>query len=356
MMSDWQSIYRGKRVLVTGDTGFKGSWLCLWLLSLGATVKGYSLAPKTDEDHFKLLKLGDHIQHVDGDVRDLAAMRRCFDDFKPEIVIHLAAQALVRASYDDPKYTFDVNVSGGTNLLEAVRHCPSIRSVVFITSDKAYLNQEWVWGYRESDTLGGHDPYSASKAAAELVFSAYVDSFFKKQRPDLGIATARAGNVIGGGDWAANRIIPDCIRSLRANQPITLRFPASTRPWQHVLEPLSGYLLLGARLYETPSKFGGAWNFGPSTSAVYSVQNLTEQVVKNWGSGSVVCKPDPNQPHEAGLLQLNCDKAHAHLHWRPRWNFERTVVETVDWYRQFVSGTDIFQFGQQQINRYTATT
>ena len=246
VMRDLLAAFAGKRVLVTGDTGFKGSWLCMWLHRLGAEVTGFALPPKLDIDHFNLLRLDRVIRHVDGDIRDLPALQRAFEEFQPEILFHLAAQSLVRYSYDEPKLTFDTNVGGSINVLECVRATPSLRAVVYVTSDKCYRNKEWIWGYRENDELGGRDPYSASKAAAELVFSAYVDSYFA-QRSALGIASVRAGNVIGGGDWAADRIVPDSIKSLQAHQPILLRNPNATRPWQHVLEPLSGYLVLASQ-------------------------------------------------------------------------------------------------------------
>ena len=260
--NELENFYKDKTVLLTGATGFKGSWMALWLYEMGANVIDYSLAPLTDEDHFNLLKLENKITHIQGDILDLNKLTDVFNKYNPEIVFHLAAQALVRLSYDNPKLTFDTNVAGSVNVLEAIRASDSVRSFVYVTSDKAYKNKEWTWGYRENDELGGHDPYSASKAAAEIVFSSYNDSFFSK-KADIGVGTVRAGNVIGGGDWALDRIIPDCIRSLRANKPIVIRNPHATRPWQHVLEPLSGYLLLGMKLYQDPDNYSGAWNFGP---------------------------------------------------------------------------------------------
>ena len=258
-----ENFYKDKTVLLTGATGFKGSWMAIWLYEMGANVIDYSLAPLTDEDHFILLNLENKITHIQGDILDLNKLTDVFNKYNPEIVFHLAAQALVQFSYDNPKHTFDTNVAGSVNVLEAIRASGSVRSFVYVTSDKAYKNKEWTWGYRENDELGGHDPYSASKAAAEIVFSSYNDSFFSKN-PDIGVGTVRAGNVIGGGDWALDRIIPDCIRSLRSNMPIVIRNPHATRPWQHVLEPLSGYLLLGMRLYQDPDTYSGAWNFGPN--------------------------------------------------------------------------------------------
>lgn len=344
------SVFRGKRVLVTGDTGFKGSWLCLWLNELGAEVAGYALPPKYDDDHFNLLRLNRLIRHTNADVRDYAKLASVMQKFKPEFVFHLAAQALVRVSYDEPKSTFDTNVGGSVNVLEAVRNTPSVRSLVYITSDKCYRNNEWVWGYREHDTLGGRDPYSASKAAAEIVFDAYRQSYFAPRV--LGAASVRAGNVIGGGDWSEDRIVPDCLRALRARQPIVLRNPDATRPWQHVLEPLGGYLMLAARLYKEPRQFSGAWNFGPASDAAHTVGELAQRIVQTWGSGKITVRRPRNAPHEASLLHLNCDKARFELGWKAAWNFEKTVDETVRWYRDVMGGADVRALGRDQIMRY----
>jgi CDP-glucose 4,6-dehydratase len=342
---------KGKRALVIGDTGFKGSWLSQWLHLLGADVVGYSLPARGREAHFTRLGLGKTIHHVDGDVRDLAALTKLCRKFQPQVVFHLAAQALTRLAYAEPKLTFDVNVGGSVNVLEALRHTPSVRSVVYVTSDKCYRNKEWAYGYRENDELGGGDPYSASKAAAEMVLAAYVDSFFRA-RQTLGIASARAGNVIGGGDWSADRIVPDCIRALRGHRPITLRHPAATRPWQHVLDLLFGYLLLAVRLYEQPLAFRGAWNFGPRPEATHTVKALADRIVAHWGKGSVRIKTDPHAPHEASLLFLNCDKARRALGWRTRWEFERAIAETVHWYRQVIDGTPARTVTVEQIRAY----
>lgn len=302
------SVLKGKRILVTGDTGFKGSWLCLWLHLLGARVFGYALPPEREDDHFNLLDLGKIIEHETGDIRDWESVRKSFNRIQPEILFHLAAQPLVRYSYQEPKLTFDTNVAGSVNILEAARLSRSLKAVIYVTSDKCYRNNEWIWGYRENDALGGHDPYSASKAAAELIFSSYLDSFLKK-RIEFGAASVRAGNVIGGGDWASDRIVPDAMRALKSDNPILLRNPDSTRPWQHVLEPLSGYMILAANLLFEPKKFSGAWNFGPRAESIRTVKELAEAVVKYWGSGRVLVDRDMNAPHEAGLLHLNCDKA-----------------------------------------------
>lgn len=351
VMKELFSIFKNKKVFITGDTGFKGSWLSLWLKELGADVLGYALPPDSADCNFSKLKLNTLIKHIDGDIRDLEHMRSVINEFKPEFVFHLAAQAIVRESYADPKYTFDTNVSGSVNLLECVRHSDSVKVCVYVTSDKCYKNKEWIWGYRESDELGGHDPYSASKAAAEIVFSSYVDSFFREKK-QIGIASVRAGNVIGGGDWSKDRIIPDCIRALKNNEPIILRRPLSTRPWQHVLEPLSGYLTVAAKLYNEPKEFSGSWNFGPKVETSRTVEELANKIIEKWGAGKIEKPVLDKQPHEANLLQLNCDKASILLHWRPRWGFDTTVNETVAWYRKMVDGEPIIEITRQQIKKY----
>ena len=320
--------FTNKKVLITGHTGFKGTWLAFLLNEMGADVMGFALPPTTAVNHFDLLGLDKKIKHVVGDIRDASLLASTMNEFQPEFVFHLAAQALVRPSYVDPAATFSTNVMGSINLLDAVRLCESVRSLVYITSDKCYENVEWIWGYRENDQLGGRDPYSASKAAAEIVFSSYVRSFFE-QLPSLGAATARAGNVIGGGDWAVDRIIPDCIRAIEAGEPIRLRNSNATRPWQHVLEPLAGYLLLAARLYEEPQSSGGSWNFGPSIHEVRTVQNVAEVIFCHLGKGSIEIVESETQVHEAHLLQLNCDKAHQLLGWYPRWHAEQTLEATL---------------------------
>jgi CDP-glucose 4,6-dehydratase len=326
------SFFRGKRVLVTGDSGFKGSWLSLCLWRWGAQVAGYSLPPYTQGDHFVAARLSEKVRHVDGDLADRSALTRVFEATAPEMVFHLAAQPLVRASYHDPVGTFRTNVQGSVNVLECVRESETVRAVVYVTSDKCYRNREWVWGYRETDELGGRDPYSASKAAAELVFESYTASFFA-DRPGLGAASVRAGNVIGGGDWSEDRIVPDCIRALAAGQPVRIRNPEATRPWQHVLDPLSGYLQLAEALWREPKEFSGAWNFGPAHESQKCVRELAQSVVKQWGSGELSIEPVPGAPHEASFLHLNCDKARNCLGWRPVWDFDTTVGKTVSWYK-----------------------
>jgi len=343
--------FRGKRVFVTGHTGFKGTWLIFLLKELGAEVMGYALPPAPGPSHFKLLAMQDKINHVVGDVRDAHSLNAAMQSFQPEIVFHLAAQALVKQSYADPALTFDTNVMGSVNLLDSVRECRSVRSLVYITSDKCYENLEWVWGYRETDKLGGHDPYSASKAAAEIVFSAYSSSFFLS-RPSLGAASARAGNVIGGGDWAADRIVPDCIRAIENGQSIKLRNPNATRPWQHVLEPISGYLMLAAKLYEQPERYGGSWNFGPSTSEVRTVHDVATSVIQTLGHGSIEIVGAQDQHHEARLLQLNCDKAHQDLDWHSRWGVEKTFAATADWYKDIMAGGNVENITRAQLQDF----
>ena len=350
----FEDIFQRKRVLVTGDTGFKGSWLSLWLYDLGADVVGYALPPERDEDHFNVIGLEKIIHHIDGDIRDFTALKKVFSDFQPEFLFHLAAQAIVKFSYEEPKLTFDTNIGGSVNILEAVRLTPSLRSVIYVTSDKCYRNNEWIWGYRENDELGGHDPYSASKAAAEIVFSAYMDSFLN-EREGFGAASVRAGNVIGGGDWAWGRIVPDCIKALRSGQPIILRNPNSTRPWQHVLEPLSGYLLLASEIYRNPVKYSGAWNFGPRGESIRTVQDLAERIVGFWGSGEIQVNIQTGAPHEARLLHLNCDKAQQILNWHPRWDFDRAVDEATYLYKEALSGKLALQISRQQIKKYMET-
>ena len=354
MVIDFSGVFRGRSVAVTGDTGFKGSWLSALLLELGAKVHGFALPPEEPQAHYHRLRLASRLRHTDGDIRDLAALQRFFAAARPEFVFHLAAQSLVRRSYADPKTTFDTNVGGFVNVLECLRASETLKAAVMVTSDKCYLNKEWSWGYRENDELGGKDPYSASKAAAELVFKAYHESYFKSAK--FGVATARAGNVIGGGDWAEDRIVPDCIRALRAGEAIVLRNPASTRPWQHVLEPLSGYLTLAAALARAPATFAGAWNFGPPGDAIRTVEDVARGIVSRWGGGRVTVQPDANPLHEARLLHLNCDRARLELGWAPRWDFDRTVRETADWYKAESDAGDPAEMTLRQIRSYLGGT
>lgn len=343
--------FRKKRILITGDTGFKGSWLAYWLHHLGADVYGFALPPERACDHFNLLGLADKIHHCDGDIRDLPSVLAFAEEAKPDYVFHLAAQPLVRRSYKEPKPTFDTNVGGTVNVLEVVRCIPRVKALVTVTSDKCYLNKEWCWGYRENDDLGGKDPYSASKAAAEIIFLAYQESFFK-DRTDFGAASVRAGNVIGGGDWSEDRIVPDCIRALQANRPVDLRNPCATRPWQHVLEPLSGYLLLASRIYTNPEQFRGSYNFGPESRVMHTVEEVARALIRVWGNGEIRITRNKSDPPEAGLLHLNCDKAHQILGWHSRWNFERTVEETALWYKMVHDGCDAESITRRQIIEY----
>jgi CDP-glucose 4,6-dehydratase len=351
VMSDALAAFRGKRVFVTGHTGFKGSWLAYLLTMLGAEVRGYALAPALQESHFQQLGLQQIVQHVEGDIRDADSLRRAMSEFAPEFVLHLAAQALVKRSYEFPVETLSTNVMGSVNLLEAVRATPSVRSLVYVTSDKCYENREWIWGYRESDRLGGHDPYSASKAAAEIVFSTYSRSYFHR-REGFGAASTRAGNVIGGGDLAADRIVPDCIRAIQQGRPVVLRNPNATRPWQHVLEPLSGYLLLAACLHSAPAKYSGSWNFGPSSTQCRTVGEMAQMLVSRLGRNDIVIVSEATHQHEAQLLQLNCDKAHQELKWYPRWDVEQTLAATADWYQASMRGEDARSITSGQIREY----
>lgn len=343
--------FSGKRVFLTGHTGFKGSWLAFLLTELGADVMGFALPPEPGPSHFELLGLQSRISHVVGDIRDDSALCGAMQAFQPEYVFHLAAQALVKKSYNDPIATFGSNVMGAVHLLDAVRQCDSVRSLVYVTSDKCYENVEWVWGYRENDRLGGHDPYSASKAAAEIAFSAYARSYFSL-RPTLGAATARAGNVIGGGDWAVDRIVPDCIRAIETNNPIRLRNPKATRPWQHVLEPISGYMLLAAQLRNQPAEYAGSWNFGPSTAEVRTVQEVASAIIRHLARGRIEIADSEQHHHEARLLQLNCDKAHQLLGWHPRWHVDKTLAATAQWYRAILDGDDAASITRAQLQDY----
>lgn len=326
------SAYRGRRVLVTGHTGFKGSWLCLWLQALGAEVTGLALDPPSEPNHWDLLKLS--LKDCRIDIRDEAAVRNIFAVETPEIVFHLAAQPLVRRSYREPINTWATNVMGTAHVLEAVRHTPEVRAVVVVTTDKCYENREWPWAYRERDRLGGHDPYSASKASAEFVALSYRTAFLQHPSAPL-IATARGGNVIGGGDWSEDRLIPDLVRSVVAREPLVIRSPRATRPWQHVLDCLSGYLLLGQRLLAGDASCADAWNFGPDGGANRTVEQMLRDLAGAWPELRWRVASNP-QPHEAALLQLDSAKAKARLRWRPVWNLEIAIHHTASWYRQMV--------------------
>lgn len=350
------NIYSGRRVLVTGHSGFKGSWLSLWLLELGAEVAGYSLSIPSEPSNFGAIGLQPRIRNYWGDIRDRDRLEEAFDDFRPEIVFHLAAQSLVRRAYVDPAGTFEVNTIGTMNVLECIRQRPSVSSAVIITSDKCYQNVEWVWGYRETDVLGGDDPYSGSKACAELVCSAYIHSFFEGKGAATGIATARAGNVIGGGDWAEDRIIPDCVRSWSKGETVIIRSPKATRPWQHVLEPLSGYLWLGSNLWRRKSTvIGASYNFGPPPTVDHPVEELVQSIHQHWPAANwTVGEWDSTAPPEANLLKLSSDKALEELGWSTTLVFDQTVQFTSEWYQKFYDNVDqdLFEFSQRQIADY----
>jgi len=332
-------VYEGKRVLLTGHTGFKGAWLAEWLLALGASVTGFALPPPTLPSLFDQLRHNRRLHHVLGDIRDLAAVKRVVEESRPEIIFHLAAQPLVRLSYERPVETYAINVMGTVNLLEAVRTAGRPCVVVVVTTDKCYENREWVHSYREQDPMGGYDPYSSSKGAAELVVGAYRHSFFEAHTSGVYVATARAGNVIGGGDWAQDRIVPDCIRSLKRGDPIPVRNRTATRPWQHVVEPLSGYLWLGAILAQPSlgqfpvSSYTGGFNFGPGLESNRTVEGLVTEILRHW-PGRWEDRSDPSARHEAVRLNLSTDKAFHHLQWQPVWTFETTIAHTVAWYRE----------------------
>lgn len=331
-------VYAGRRIFVTGHTGFKGSWLTYWLLALGAEVTGYALEPPTDPNLFEALGLADRMAHQVADVRDLVRLREVMTAARPEIVLHLAAQPLVRLSYEEPVATFGTNVMGTVNILESVRATPSVRAVVNVTSDKCYENREWEFAYRENDPMGGFDPYSASKGCSELVTAAYRQSFFGAQSP-VAVATARAGNVIGGGDWAPDRIVPDCVRALAGGQSIVVRNADAVRPWQHVLESLSGYLWLAGRMLQDGHTFDGAWNFGPAPDGKLTVRDVVDAVVAEWGEGSWNGpEPGGKGPHEARFLKLDCSKAADELDWRPTLDANSALRSTVRWYRAFCRG------------------
>lgn len=352
--------YKSRKVLITGHTGFKGSWLSLWLRELGAEVYGYALEPPTNPSLFDFLELENEIDHEIGDIRDFEQLKKSVQRVEPDIIFHLAAQSIVGKSYEEPLETIQVNTLGTVNLLEAVRQVGNPVTIVFITSDKCYENREWVFGYRETDLLGGYDPYSASKATAELLINSWRNSFFHPARAKehgVRVSSARAGNVIGGGDWSKNRIVPDCIRDLQKQSFITVRNPNSTRPWQHVLEPLSGYLLLGANLLTSSDEDAvalcEAFNFGPHVTNNKNVKALVEAIINRWGAGTWKAIPQSNANHEASLLHLSIDKSYQKLGWLPKWDFEETIARTVAWYQASLSDpTTIREFTLNQIRAY----
>ena len=351
MSSCFNNIYKDKRVLVTGATGFKGSWLSLWLHKLGAEVLGISLESKYSNDHFQVANLENKITSLVKDIRIYEDISKEINDFKPQFIFHLAAQALVGTSYIEPKSTFDTNVMGTLNILETLRNYSLPCTGIIITSDKCYKNIEQIWGYREEDILGGDDPYSASKGSAELVINSYMKSFFKEK--DKNIASVRAGNVIGGGDRSEFRLVPDCFEALSQGNPVLLRNPDSTRPWQHVLDPLSGYLLLGTELAKGESKFQTSYNFGPSIDETHTVVEVAEKIIDIWGSGDLEIKSEENF-YESSLLQLDCTKARLMLDWKPTLSFKETIKFTTEWYKYNFEkpDADMYSFGVDQIDAY----
>ncbi|MDP3192336.1 CDP-glucose 4,6-dehydratase [Rhodoferax sp.] len=344
-------FWHGKRVLLTGHTGFKGSWLSLWLQSLGAELHGLALTPPTTPNLFTVAQVAQGMaSSTIGDIRDLATVQQAMQAAQPDIVIHMAAQPLVRLSYAEPVETYATNVMGTVHVLESARHTPSVKAIVVVTTDKCYENKEWAWGYRENEPMGGHDPYSNSKGCAELVTSAYRNSFLKNS--GIAVASARAGNVIGGGDWAADRLVPDILRAFEADQPVTIRNPHATRPWQHVLEPLSGYLALAERLYSDGQAFAEGWNFGPKEDDARPVQWIVEHMVTTWGNGASWQLDGGVHPHEANYLKLDISKAKARLHWQPRWPLALALKKITAWHHAYLNSANMHEFTIEQIQNY----
>lgn len=346
------TFWNGKRVFITGHTGFKGGWTVLWLKRLGATVKGYALEPNTKPSLYNIIKISEEIDSQIGDVRDLDVLKNSILNFKPEIVIHMAAQPLVRASYDDPVATYQTNVMGTVNLLEAIRACNSVKAVVNVTTDKCYKNNEWVWGYRESEPMGGYDPYSNSKGCSELVTSAYQQSFFN-DLSSVSLASARAGNVIGGGDWSDDRLIPDALKAFDSGSPLIVRNPHATRPWQHVLEPVSGYLTLAEKLYFSGNEFAEGWNFGPNDQDTKPVGEVMDSLVSHWPNNNISWELDQHQqPHEAQLLKLDISKAKSRLNWHPQWNLTMALKSIVEWHHSWLDGCNMKDVTLEQIKSF----
>ncbi|WP_063747537.1 CDP-glucose 4,6-dehydratase [Mucilaginibacter paludis] len=356
MWTQLKSVYNGKRIFLTGHTGFKGSWLLKIFSMLGAEVKGYALAPENNFDLYYLLNGDNLCNSVIADVRDRTTLTTAIIEFQPDFIFHLAAQPLVRLSYQIPAETFEVNAIGTANILDGIRLLTKPCYAVLITTDKVYHNNEWVYPYRETDKLGGYDPYSASKACTELIIDSYRNSFFNTKQfseHQKAIAVGRAGNVIGGGDWAKDRLIPDIVRALSKNKKIEIRNPLAIRPWQHVLEPLSGYLLLGAKLYKEPNQFGQAYNFGPHFDDALPVNQMADIALNFWGSGEYFVNQTNDQPHEAGLLKLDISKALSELGWTPKLNAHKAISNTIQWYKQYFSNQpDIINFTENQIRDF----
>ena len=345
-----KDFYKGKNVFVTGHTGFKGSWLCKILTECGANVYGYSLQPPTEPSLYNLLNIDNEIHSTIGDIRDLEALKKAFNEAQPEIVLHLAAQPIVRASYDDPVYTYSTNVMGTVNIMECLRESTTVKSFLNVTTDKVYKNNEWCWGYREDEPLDGFDPYSNSKSCSELVTHSYKNSFFADNR--IAISTARAGNVIGGGDFAPDRIIPDSVRSAKEKKDIEVRNPFSTRPYQHVLEPLCAYLLIAEMQYNNP-KLADSYNVGPDECDCVTTGNIVDMFVKYYGEGMKwINKAEENAPHEANFLKLDCSKLKTTMKWKPVWNIEKAIEETVEWSKVYISGEDVTEITNKQIREF----
>ncbi len=349
------SLWAGKAVLLTGHTGFKGSWLSLWLQSMGAKVIGYALPAPTNPSLFGAANVAEGMVSVESDIRDFAALSAVFEKYQPEIVIHMAAQPLVRYSYANPIETYSTNVMGTVHVLEAARLTGSVRAIVNVTSDKCYENREWAWGYRENEPMGGYDPYSNSKGCAELVASAYRSSYFNAGNftdHRVALASARAGNVIGGGDWAEDRLIPDIMRAIMQGKPVHIRNPHAIRPWQHVLEPLSGYLMLAQKLYQEGAVYAESWNFGPSDADAKPVQWIVDSLTQSWGEDASWVLDEGDHPHEAHYLKLDCSKAKARLDWQPRWNLDEALSKIVDWQKKYQQGANMKAVTLKQINLY----
>ena len=346
------SFWKGKKVFLTGHTGFKGSWISLWLQSMGAIVKGYSLAPNTTPNIFTEAGVAKDMESEIGDIRDLDKISNSMTVFNPDVLIHMAAQPLVRLSYLEPVDTYTTNVIGTVNVLEAARKCPNLKAIVSVTTDKCYENKEWEWGYRENEPMGGHDPYSSSKGCAELVTSAYRRSFFNSD-DTASLASARAGNVIGGGDWGEDRLIPDILRAFEKSEPVVIRNPLSTRPWQHVLEPLSGYLVLAQELFLNGDNFAEGWNFGPKDEDCKPVSWILDKMVTYWGNNASWSIDKNNNPHEAGFLKLDCSKASNRLKWNPKWNLQETLEMIVNWHQNYLKGINMKKECLKEINKYT---
>jgi CDP-glucose 4,6-dehydratase len=345
------TFWKGKKVFITGHTGFKGSWLSLWLQDMGAVVKGYALDPNTNPNLFTQAKVAQNMDSEIGDITDLNHISDSMKIFNPEVLIHMAAQPLVRLSYQEPVLTYTTNVMGTVNVLEAARKCSNLKSIVSVTTDKCYENKEWSWGYRENEPMGGHDPYSSSKGCAELVTAAYRKSFFNDENSAF-LASARAGNVIGGGDWSDDRLIPDILKAFEKNEPVIVRNPMSTRPWQHVLEPLSGYLVLAQYLFEEGSNVAEGWNFGPKDEDCKPVSWILDRMVTKWGNRASWELDKNNNPHEAGYLKLDCSKAAMRLNWSPKWNLEYTLESIINWHQHYIAQKNIQEQCLLEIAKY----